>query len=217
MNKNKDILIGVGLLAVIVVGVVLLVVFNRAPAAPGGAGTLTTTIAADDHIKGQPNGQLVLVEYSDFQCPACASYYPVIKRLVTDFGDRLTFVYRHFPLSQHLQARLAARAAEAAGRQNKFWEMHDLLFTGQNNWADAGGAEDIMLGYAEELGLDMEQFRRDLNDDVLTERVRRDTRSGEAAGINSTPTFFLNGRQITNPRGYDEFRTIIERELSAAS
>lgn len=117
----------------------------------------TLDIRDRDWIKGNESSKVALIEYSDFQCPACAANYNLVKYLEGKYFSDIKFVYRHFPLQQHAQAIPAARAAEAAGAQGKFWEMHDKLFENQDKWADTTTAKDIFKGYAEELGLDMER------------------------------------------------------------
>lgn len=156
--------------------------------------------------RGSAAGQVVLVEYSDFQCPACAAYYPALQQLYNEFGGDVRFVYRHYPILQiHPNAELAARAAEAAGMQGKFWEMHDKLFEGQQLWAEmsASDAASVFLDFAREIGLDADQFQADMYSAEAAERVEADYRSGTAAGVVGTPTFFLNGRRIrgTSPDG----------------
>jgi len=175
---------------------------------------LSSEVSETDRVKGAQSSQIILVEYSDFQCPACGAYYPLIKRLSEEFSDQIQIVYRHFPLPQHPQARPAAYAAEAAGGQGKFWEMHDLIFENQSAWSNKRNASEIFEGYASQLGLDMEKFRVDVDSDDLKDKVSNDYKSGIASGVNSTPTFFLNGRQLQNPRSYDEFRNIIINAFS---
>jgi len=167
------------------------------------------SIALDDQIKGNKDAKAVLVEYSDFQCPACGFYYPILKSLSEEFGDDLAIVYRHFPLPQHKHAKLMAYAAEAAGKQEKFWEMHDLIFDSQKKWTNQRNAEDTVLGYAELLGFDVERFEKNLELQEILEKVDKNYQDGVRAGINSTPTFFLNGEKISNPGSYDEFRNLI--------
>jgi protein-disulfide isomerase len=132
---------------------------------------------------------------------------------VGEFGDKIAFVYRHFPLPYHQQADLAARTAESAGKQNKFWEMTDLLFTNQTAWADKNDAREKFISYAQSLGLDLNRFESDLDSAELKKEVENDYLSG-AAIVNSTPTFFLNGKKIQNPRSYEEFRNLIIQTLS---
>lgn len=169
--------------------------------------------AADDsdHIKGAPlkDAKIILIEYSDFQCPACRSYYPMVKKLTQEVPN-LAVVYRHFPLSQHTNARPSAQAAEAAGQQGKFWEMHDMLFDNQQHWADSRSSRETFLGYALSLGLDMDKFKTDYDSSAAKLKIESDYQSG-ARDINGTPTFFVNDKKIQNPRNYDEFRSILEQ------
>jgi len=175
---------------------------------------LSGEITAEDHIQGDPESAVVLVEYSDFQCPACSYYHPLVKEIVAEFGDRIAFVYRHFPLQQHKNAERAARAAEAAGRQGKFWEMHELIFANQEDWSDSNQAEDIFLVYADDLGLDGEKFRVDMDSPAVKDKVSNDYASGIQSGVTYTPTFYLNGEKISNPRSAEEFRGIIQAVLN---
>lgn len=175
------------------------------------------SISDSDWVKGNRNAEVILVEYSDFQCSACANYVPIIEQLVQEFGEELGFIYRHFPLKQnHRNAELAAWAAEAAGKQGKFWEMYSLIFENQNEWS-LGNAEKIFTGYAESLELNIEKFKKDINSKEIKEKVENDYQGGLRSGINSTPTFFLNGTKIRNPRNYGEFQNIISRVLAENS
>lgn len=166
-------------------------------------------ITQEDWVKGNTDSEIVFVEYGDFQCPACASYFPIIHQLQENFSDSVKFVYRHYPLRRiHAQADLAARASEAAGNQGKFWEMHDMLYQKQKEWSGEGSAKDIFITYAEDIGLDAEQFQNDIDSKEVSDRVRDDERGGFNGGIQGTPTFFLNGEKIQNPRNYEEFRKL---------
>ncbi len=168
--------------------------------------------AADntDWVKGAPlkDANVTLIEYSDFQCPACAAYYPMVKQLSEEFKN-LSVVYRHFPLTQHTNAKPAAQAAEAAGKQGKFWEMHNMLFDNQNFWATSNSPENIFTTYAQTLGLDMGKFKTDSNSSEAKLKIQTDYQSG-ASEIDGTPTFFLNDKKIKNPQSYAEFRNIIQ-------
>lgn len=177
-----------------------------------------TVKAADetDWVRGpglkNVNAKVTLIEYSDFQCPACGAYYPVVKQLEKDF-PALNVVYRHFPLPQHGNARVAAQAAEAAGAQGKFWEMHDLLFDNQTFWSEEKNPAGIFEAYAQKLGLNLDKFRTDANGQAAKTKINADVQSGDKE-ITGTPTFFLNNQKIQNPQGYDEFRSIIEKAIS---
>lgn len=167
-----------------------------------------------DWKRGNPDAKVVLVEYSDFQCPACAVYFPVVEQLLKDYPDKILFVYRHFPLTQiHKNANLAAYAAEASGKQGKFWEMYEKIFQSQRLWSDADNAKQTFLGYARDLFLDETAFLQDLESNVVKEKVFKDYQTGLQHQVDGTPSFFLNGKRIKNPAGYEAFKKIIEQEL----
>lgn len=166
---------------------------------------LTVPIGDRDHIEGSKNAPVKLVEYGDFDCPNCGEAYHVLKRVKEDSEDKLCLVFRYFPLKQlHKHALDAAYAAEAASRQNKFWEMHDMLFENQ----DALENEDLQK-YAKALNLDMDQFIKDMKSDEVAEKVHEDFMSGVRSGVNGTPTFFINGKRYDGSYDYD----IIIKEL----
>lgn len=150
---------------------------------------LTPPVSERDHIAGPDDAPVTLVEYGDYECPYCGMAHPVVKRAQRELGKQLRFVFRNFPLGEaHPHAQIAAQAAEAAGAQGRFWEMHDLIFEHQ----DALEVEDL-LGYAASLGLDTAQIARELEAGTYVKRVREDFRSGVKSGVNGTPSFFVNG------------------------
>lgn len=173
--------------------------------------SLIDPVSAADKIRGNPQAAITLVEYSDFQCPACAVYAPMVKKLLTDNGERVRLIYRYFPLPQHKNGEWAALAAEAAGQQGKFWEMHDLLFENQLDWQDLTNSEALAKyqDYAKNLGLDLAKFAGDLNSEELKNKIAKDRTSGLSAGIDAVPTFFLNGKTIIQPRDYENFKNIV--------
>jgi protein-disulfide isomerase len=174
-------------------------------------------VSSSDWMKGNKEAKTVLIEFSDFQCPACGAYYQVVKQLNQEFKDKIQFVYRHFPLRQiHANADLAARSAEAAGKQNKFWEMHDMLFENQNKWSGEKNTKDIFIEYARSLNLDIEKFKNDLDSKEVKAKVENDYQDGVRFGVNATPTFFLNDTKLQNPRSYEEFKTLLEEAISKA-
>jgi protein-disulfide isomerase len=177
------------------------------------AGRTDTT--ADTKVKGDPEASVTLIEYSDFQCPACAAYYPLTKRLSEEFPDTLKVVYRHYPLTRiHPNAFPAARAAEAAHWQGKFWEMHDLLFEKQKEWSGLSDPTDTFTAYAQGIGLDTERFREDLKDSGLGTAVKADQAKGDRDKVQGTPTFLLNGQKLDNPSSYEEFRKAVEEAVA---
>lgn len=178
---------------------------------------LIDAISPSDRFKGNKESKVVLVEYSDLQCPACNYYYPLVKQLGEEFGDKIGIAYRHFPLPQHKNAKLAAQAAEAAGRQGKFWDMHNIVFDNQEKWAEEkdADAKEKFLKYAESLSLNMDQFKSDMELKEIKDKIESDYDSGVRSKVNATPTFFLNGEKIQNPRSYDEFKDIINKAIES--
>lgn len=172
-----------------------------------------------DWTRGNKNAPAVLVDYSDFQCPSCGVFHPILKKLESDLGpEKLRFVYRNFPLTMiHKNAELAAEAAEAAGKQGKFWEMHDKLFETQNAWSEQNDPKNIFIGYAADLKLNKDQFEKDLASDEVKKAVQEDVDSGNEAKVDATPTFFLNGKQISLPSSYEEFKNLVEAEATSTS
>ncbi len=172
---------------------------------------LPSQIAADDHARGSTIAPVTLVEYGDFQCPACGTYYPLVEQLVEELGpDKLRMVFRHFPLTQsHPNALSAAKAAEAAALQGKFWEMYNMLYERQKTWSDSKDAKTIFTSYAKEMGLDTEKFVADFELKSVSDKINNDYKGGSKGGIQGTPTFFVNGKQIASPSSYDEFKKII--------
>jgi formate-nitrite transporter family protein len=159
---------------------------------PAQSSTLGAPVSEGrDHIRGLPTAPVTLVEYGDFECPHCRAAHVVLDNLFARIGDRFRLVFRHFPLTQiHPHAERAAEAAEAAGTQRRFWDMHDLLFDGQDALED-----DDLAAYASELGLDVERFALELVEGTHRPRVREDFVSGVRSGVNGTPSFFINGRR----------------------
>ena len=170
-----------------------------------------------DWSKGNLESTVVLVEYSDLQCPACKAREPIVEQLLEEFGNHIRFVYRHRPLNSiHANAQLASQAAEAAGLQGKFWEMHDLLFEKQSDWSVLSKSELIaaFTTYAEELALDVTKFQEHLESSEVEDLVNEDSDGADDSGINSTPSFYLNGEAI-NPKTYEEYREVIRQAIEA--
>ncbi len=162
-----------------------------------------------DHVQGSANAPVTLMEYGDYQCPYCGEAYSIVKQLQQKFDNNLRFVFRNFPLAQiHSYAEVAAEAAEAAGTQNKFWEMHDYLYEHQNQLA-----VPQLIAAAGLLGLDVERFTDDLSRHAYAERVREDFLSGVRAGVNGTPTFFINGVRHDGSWDVDSLSDAIKAQL----
>jgi protein-disulfide isomerase len=174
---------------------------------------LVVPITGADHVLGSESANVTLVEYGDYQCPSCGEAYPIVKELMSQLDRQLLFVFRNFPLATvHPHAETAAEAAEAAGTQGQFWEMHDMLFENQ----DALDNEDIVQ-YAAALGLDETRFIRDLAGHANAARVREDFLGGVRSGVNGTPTFFINGARHDGAYDFDTLSMVINDELSSSA
>lgn len=174
--------------------------------------TILPSLTNHEHEMGSSTAKVTFIEYADFECPACGAYYEPIKNLVASYGNNIRFVYRHFPLSQHQSARIAALASEAAAQQGKFWEMHDKLFETQTDWApNPDKAKDIFIGYAKDIGLNMTKFNADLASTTLADKIEADRLSGVSFGVNQTPSFYINNNRILNPQILKDF---IDTELA---
>jgi protein-disulfide isomerase len=169
---------------------------------------LTVPVSEErDHTQGPADAPATLVQYGDYECPYCGEAYPIVKEVQRRMGDRLRFVFRNFPIStSHPHAERAAEAAEAAGAQGMFWEMHDLLYERQQRLADRD-----LHDYAGELGLDVDRFDKELAAHDYAERVHEDFMSGVRSGVNGTPTFYVNGVRHDDSYELDVLLDALER------
>jgi protein-disulfide isomerase len=159
-------------------------------------------------VKGNPNAKLAIVAFSDFQCPFCGRVLPTLEQILSEYGDEVRIVFKHLPLSMHPKAPAAHAAAEAAHRQGKFWEMHDLIFADQRNMSP-----EKYLEYAAQLDLDMERFKQDVASARVKEKVATDAAEAARLGVSSTPGFFVNGRYVRGAQPFSAFKTLIDAEL----
>jgi protein-disulfide isomerase len=196
-----------------------IIVVGSESATSGGVTPITIShpLSSADWTEGSSTAPVQLVEYADFQCPACAAYAPVIKQLLSDESGKIYFGYRYFPLPQHANALAAAYAATAAGLQGKFWEMHDLLFANQADWENLADPTSVFIGYAQTLGLDIKKFTSDMGSDAVKNRVATDLNDANAMGLDYTPTLFVNGTRINNPETYAAFKALIDAAAQSNS
>jgi protein-disulfide isomerase len=180
-------------------------------------GSTTSSVQPTNHTEGSTKSGVVLVEYGDYQCPACGQYYPIVKQVAEKYKDQITFQFRNFPLVQlHQNAFVGARAAEAASKQGKFWEMHDMLYENQNTWGEASNPNTYFESYAQQLGLDVTKFKQDLASEDTNNLINADIQEAQKLGANATPTFVLDGKKITqNPGSLDAFNKLIDDEIAA--
>ena len=179
--------------------------------------TAGNSASLSNNVIGENKKNVTLVEYGDYQCPACAGYYPLIKQLVETYKSDIKFQFRNFPLQQiHQNARAAARAAEAASKQGKFWEMHDLLYEQQSSWQDSTAANTIFEQYAKQLGLNVDQYKKDFASSEVNETINADFNEGTRLGVESTPTFFLQGKKLDKPpRDLAGWKKLIDEQIAA--
>lgn len=214
MNKEALFLSIIGIVTVIIVVVsALLLGGNPTQQNRGGVNDTKLLVGTGKHAVGSSSAKVTVVEFADFQCPACASAHPVVKQIVEEYKERIYYVFRHFPLPGHKNAFSAAKAAEAAGKQGKFFEMHDLLFNNQVEWAESNNPEELFRGYAQNLNLNMESFTASYADTSLAKNIQKDQDDALQLGVNSTPTFFINGEKYTGVISYKNFKRIIDEKL----
>ncbi|HRN96063.1 MAG TPA: thioredoxin domain-containing protein [Candidatus Levybacteria bacterium] len=218
---NEDMMkwITFGVVATIIIGLLGFIIYSsqQRKAEQERLANTPVTIADTGWVKGATeSAQVTLVEYADFQCPACQANVQLVKQIIEDYPEDVKFVYKHFPLSSiHKNAVAAGVAAEAAGKQEMFWEMHDLLFEKQAEWSVLGASEvqNRFVEYAQSLGLDTDMFRQDLNDKTLAEKVNTQQNEGINLGVMGTPTFFANGKRVQSG-SYELLKAAVESELS---
>lgn len=170
-----------------------------------------------NHIVSQGSTGVTFIEYGDLQCPACASYFPILQQVRDKYKGKITFQFRHFPLvALHPNALSAHRAAEAAGNQGKFWEMHDMMYQNQASWASSQNVASVFGGYAQTLGLNLDKFRQDVASSQTKAIIDADIAEGQKIGATATPTFVLNGQKIeSNLRTVEDFSRLIDDAITA--
>jgi protein-disulfide isomerase len=187
-------------------------------AIPEGNALSPKNDAESPHIRGNPNAPVTLEEYGDFQCPPCGMFAAFLGQLEKEYDSRLRVIFRNFPLKAHEHARDAALAAEAAGLQGHFWEMHDVLYREQETWSKAPNARELFESYAGTIGLDLDKFKKDMDSEQAKARVEADRQRGDALGIQTTPTMFINNQPVDpKDRNPDGIRSEINAALEKKS
>lgn len=204
-----------GVLVVVIVGGMIYGLAKLGSSGTSSNSSSSGTVEAikdNDHIQGPREAKHTLIEYGDFQCPACGSAHPYVNQLKEELGDNLTFVYRHFPLSSHENAEETAWAAEAAGLQGKFFEMYDMLYDNQSDWAPSSDITTILEDYAKKIGLNVDQYKKDYQSGTVRDAVKEDQQSGRRAAVRSTPTFYLDGKKMV----IKNFQELLDQVREAA-
>jgi protein-disulfide isomerase len=212
-----------GVIVIVVLIFVGIFAFNN-NGSSGGSNS-SSNAKPSQHIEGKGQDGVTLVEYGDYQCPYCGQYYPVVKQVVAQYSNQITFQFRNFPLvSLHPNAFAGARAAEAASLQGQFWQMHDLLYDQNDIYYQTNGAESTWIGttnpltyfdqYAQQLGLNVAEFNKDFSSDQVNGTINADMAAGTKLGIDGTPTFFLDGKQISVGESATQFETLINAAIA---
>lgn len=180
----------------IIVAIVIAVIAGGAMLKKDNKGT-TAVASPTNHTYGSGSTGVVVKEYADFQCPGCGAFFPIVKEVKEKYKDKITFQFIHFPLSQiHQNALSAHRAAEAAGNQGKFWEMHDLLYNNQNSWNTSTLISRDLEAFAQQLNLDMTKYKTDYASSQTNNIIQADIKTGQELKVTGTPTFFIDGKQV---------------------
>jgi protein-disulfide isomerase len=200
---------------VVLLGLIVwgLIAANNKPASTAVKYGDAPAVVSTDHILGPVTAKVTLIEYGDFQCPACAAYAPLVERLVAEEATgTIRVIFRHFPLPQHTNAIGAAQASEAAATQGKFWEMYKLIYANQTTWENdkPDVARTEFEGYAAQLGLDKQKFITDMDSSSTKKVIDGGKAEAQTLALDYTPTFYVNGKVVTNPQGYEAFKALID-------
>ncbi len=215
MTQEAKVLVGIGIFTVIVLAIATFFFVKSSPQtdisgnAPANSQYLMRP-TSHQTASQSANIKVTVVEFGDYQCPACEAAYPITKQMLAQYSGRINFVFRNFPLPQHANAPMAAEAAEAAGAQGKFWQMHDKLYDTQNDWADSQNPLPLFTAYAKDLGLNVSEFQSDVTGNKDAGVIQSDQNDGNFLGVNETPTFFVNGQKIAGVPTLSQLQNAID-------
>lgn len=209
----------IAIMVVVILGLFGVLMLTRKDDPKTSSSSQSSQSEGSNNKVGAGNKKVTLLEFGDFQCPACKSYLPIVQEIKKSYGDDITFQFRHYPLVQiHPNATISARAAEAAAKQGKFFEMHDLLYENQESWASSSNPTSIFETFASQLNLKTDQFKTDMADAGTLAIINADSKIAQAAGANSTPSFSINGVKIEkNPTSVEEFKKLIDDAIAQAN
>jgi protein-disulfide isomerase len=211
MRIRKEVLVmGVILIAIIAIGF-LLMRTDKTQTVDSGK-----IIRDDSHMTGSQGAKMTIVEFGDYQCPSCGAAHPILKQILAQYqsNPNFNFVFRNFPLPMHANALPAAEAAEAAGAQGKYWEMHDKLYENQGEWSENINALAVFANYAQQIGLDVDKFTTDIRNSKYKDFISADANDALALSLNATPTFFVNGTMQVGVPDYNALKKTIDEALA---
>ncbi len=210
ISKESCIVGGIALAFIIIFALIVW----KTPAAngPKTVGDASLLVRADSHTTGSADATVVMVEFGDYQCPACGMVHPMLKQVIDAYKNnpKFSFVFRNFPLPQHANALISAEAAEAAGAQGKYWEMHDMLYEHQSEWSDVADPSAIFAGYAQSLSLNVTKFKSDITGKKFAAAIAADQKDAAALNLDHTPTVFLNGKEVDQGMTVDGLKAQID-------
>ncbi|MCL4419248.1 DsbA family protein [Patescibacteria group bacterium] len=175
---------------------------------------ITSGFANGEYLPASTSAKVTLVEFGDYECPACSIYSPFVQKLLTDFAGKFNYGFRNYPLTQHKNAPISSYAVEAAGLQGKYWQMHEKVYATQSDWATLTDPATTFVGYAKDMGLDVNKFTSDLGSQAVKDKVQSDFNDGTTIGITETPSFYLNGQKIALSGSYDQLKNLIQDAIS---
>lgn len=204
-------------ITVVAAALVALLVTAMVAGTNSTSGTNSNLVRSDSHrLSTAADGKVTVVEFLDFECEYCGAAYPGVERLRAEYSGKITYVVRYFPIASHRNANNAARAAEAAARQGKFEPMYKKLFDNQKQWGEKEDSQAALFeSFADELGLNITKFRADVVSNAVAARVKVDSDDGQAAGVQGTPSFFINGKKLEGEPNYDTLKAAVRRALAA--
>ena len=208
LSLETKIFLGISLGTLLVVGLVAVFLGKGSPSSPAVLASTAVLVPENAHSVGPNDAKVTIVEFSDFECPACKVVEPVVQSVLQEYKDKIRYVYRYYPLPAHEFGMIAAQAAQAASLQGKFWEMHKTLFDKSPELS-----KDKLISYAMDLGLDAAKFAADLDSDSLKSAITKDQDDGNAVGVDATPTFFINGTKFTGGLTLSQFEKEINSRL----
>lgn len=214
MSKETKIISGVGVIFFALFA--LLIYKTNMSTEPQVVADSSLLVGQLSYMTGTKDAKVNIVEFGDYQCPACAYANPIVQQLIKTYKDNpnVNFIFRNFPLAQHSNAMISAEAAEAARAQGKFLEMSYMLYSNQNEWSGSPKALEIFIGYAQKLGLDVKTFTDSINQQKFKDVIIKDRSDGQALGVNSTPTFFIGGEKIAGALSFEMFKKKIDEKLN---
>lgn len=216
MTQEAKVLLGIGIATILIlIGGVFYLSTSNPQVTPSGTVDRKVLVAGKNTV-GSPTAKVTLVEFADFQCPACGAFYPDMKKILSEYKGKIHYVYRHFPLPSHRNAMRAAYASQAAGAQGKFWEMHDLLFEKQSAWSETADPLPVFIEYAKQLELDTEAFASAVSENTGAAVVQKDLRDGSKAGVNATPTVFVNGKKVEGATSIADLTNKVRQAIQEA-